>query len=284
MATADQYAEWIVRNKDKKGTKEFETVASAYRLAKEEEAAVVAPSPVSAAPTAEALPPPRREVFTGVGRDVGPAMAMLSPTQKREALALGAGFMTGPALGAVTRAAGVALPAIQRVATPLATAFETGGMQTGLTRTTPAAARVATRVAGGAVPGAVTGAVISPEDAGTGAVIGAGGAFLLPPVAQIVSKGAGYIADALQGRVATARANQLLRQTIGDEVNALRQAMAAQPDLPASRRVDQAFRVPGGGGSPQSGSVPGRGLCPPGAGWRRQDHHPADAERHFAPG
>ena len=37
MATADQYAEWIVKNKDKAGTPEFETVAKAYREAKAEE-------------------------------------------------------------------------------------------------------------------------------------------------------------------------------------------------------------------------------------------------------
>ena len=30
MATADEYAAWIVKNADKKGTSEFETVAAAY--------------------------------------------------------------------------------------------------------------------------------------------------------------------------------------------------------------------------------------------------------------
>lgn len=34
MASADEYAAWIVKNADKKGTPEFETVASAYKLAK----------------------------------------------------------------------------------------------------------------------------------------------------------------------------------------------------------------------------------------------------------
>lgn len=36
MATAEKYAEWIVANKDKKGTPEFDTVAKAYQLAKQE--------------------------------------------------------------------------------------------------------------------------------------------------------------------------------------------------------------------------------------------------------
>jgi hypothetical protein len=38
MATADEYAAWIVKNADKKGTPEFETVAQAYAQAKSSEA------------------------------------------------------------------------------------------------------------------------------------------------------------------------------------------------------------------------------------------------------
>lgn len=37
MATADEYAQWIVANEGKKGTSDFDVVAQAYRLAKEEE-------------------------------------------------------------------------------------------------------------------------------------------------------------------------------------------------------------------------------------------------------
>lgn len=37
MATADDYADWIVKNQSKKGTPEFETVAQAYREAKAQE-------------------------------------------------------------------------------------------------------------------------------------------------------------------------------------------------------------------------------------------------------
>lgn len=37
MATADDYAAWIVKNADKRGTPEFETVAQAYQAAKSEE-------------------------------------------------------------------------------------------------------------------------------------------------------------------------------------------------------------------------------------------------------
>lgn len=44
MATADEYAAWIVKNADKKGTPEFETVAQAYKLAKEAPQAGPAPA------------------------------------------------------------------------------------------------------------------------------------------------------------------------------------------------------------------------------------------------
>lgn len=37
MATADEYAAWIVQNKDKRGTPQFETVSKAYEQAKQEE-------------------------------------------------------------------------------------------------------------------------------------------------------------------------------------------------------------------------------------------------------
>jgi hypothetical protein len=235
MATAEQYADWIVRNKDKKGTPEFETVAQAYQVAKQQEGV--------AAQVASGIPAARREPerFTGFSRDVGPAMAMLSPEQKVEALKTGVGgavgIAAGPVLATGARAAGAAFPVIQRVTAPLETAFRTGGFQTGLSAQAPRTAKIATRVVGGALPGAVGGAVTG--DAETGAYIGGGLALLAPPVAKIVSEGAGSVIDSLMGRKADVRANQLIRLAANDEVEALRNAMAANPDVPASRAAAQ---------------------------------------------
>lgn len=53
MATAEQYAEWIVSNQAKKGTPEFDTVAEAYKLAKTQPATDAAPK---ADPLAAAAP------------------------------------------------------------------------------------------------------------------------------------------------------------------------------------------------------------------------------------
>src|SRR6185312_15198004 len=54
MATADDYAQWIVNNADKKGTPEFATVAAAYRQAKGSEPQPVPPAE-EVSPTQAAL-------------------------------------------------------------------------------------------------------------------------------------------------------------------------------------------------------------------------------------
>lgn len=56
MATADEYAQWIVKNQDKKGTPEFNTVSQAYQQAKSEETTGSA-----AAPVVQEKPPSRME-------------------------------------------------------------------------------------------------------------------------------------------------------------------------------------------------------------------------------
>lgn len=61
MASAEQYAEWIVKNADKKGTPEFNTVAKAYEEAKAEES-------ISAGGTESVL---ATEPSAGVGAKLG---------------------------------------------------------------------------------------------------------------------------------------------------------------------------------------------------------------------
>jgi len=45
--TPEEYASWIVANKDKKGTPEFESVAKAYQQSLEAEGAAPAPAPTT---------------------------------------------------------------------------------------------------------------------------------------------------------------------------------------------------------------------------------------------
>lgn len=51
MATADEYAAWIVKNSAKRGTSEFDTVAQAYQLAKSDEAQAAQPQAPAPEPT-----------------------------------------------------------------------------------------------------------------------------------------------------------------------------------------------------------------------------------------
>lgn len=64
MPSADQYAAWIVKNADKKGTPEFDTVAKAYRAAKT--GIQVAPTTQDAAPIAAEEPSFMRSVGKSV--------------------------------------------------------------------------------------------------------------------------------------------------------------------------------------------------------------------------
>jgi hypothetical protein len=59
MATADEYAAWIVKNEAKKGTPEFDTVAAAYKEAQAQEQSL---PPITVTPdtmTVSEIPPPR---------------------------------------------------------------------------------------------------------------------------------------------------------------------------------------------------------------------------------
>ena len=167
----------------------------------------------------------------------------MTPQERQEAVrqvaAFTGGLAVGPALGAFIRTGAAAVPAIQRLATPIATTLETGGFKTGLPTTAGRGARVLTRAVGGGVTGGAAAGLVEPEDIGAGVAAGTTVSVLFPPVAKAVAKGAGYIADAIQGRLADVRANQLVRATIGNEVNQLRQLMAAEPDAPASRIAAQ---------------------------------------------
>ena len=72
MATADEYAAWIVQNRAKRGTRDFETVVQAYEQAKLEEGrAQPAASTQAAQPQQFAAPPAVRPAETGPEPTIG---------------------------------------------------------------------------------------------------------------------------------------------------------------------------------------------------------------------
>jgi hypothetical protein len=163
----------------------------------------------------------------------------MTPEERQAAVRGFAGFtgslLAGPILGGITRGIATAIPATQRFLAPIATSLETGGFRTGLPATTSAVTRRGVQMLGGAGAAGGGALVVEPEAAPEAAAFGAAATQVLPPVAKVLAKGGGAVVDALSGRTPDIRANELIRTAASNEVNALRQAMAANPDVPASR-------------------------------------------------
>jgi hypothetical protein len=71
MATAEEYAQWIVQHPDKKGTPEFETVVKAYRAKRAEQPSQEAPSaPAAKAPEPMGFWEKAGYAAVGVGKEV----------------------------------------------------------------------------------------------------------------------------------------------------------------------------------------------------------------------
>jgi len=68
MATLDDYATWIVQNKDKKGTPEFDTVAAAWQELRD------------ATPTSTLPPPPEMGLMDTFGGGVSRGLSRLGST------------------------------------------------------------------------------------------------------------------------------------------------------------------------------------------------------------
>lgn len=115
MATKEEYAQWIVDNADKQGTEEFETVAKAYELAKQQSTPAKEIGAKEAVQTA--LPAITGSGPTGVGqlaRDIGGAV---SPYAKSAASSIGSTYQANKILAPLVDVAGLATVGIPPVAT-----------------------------------------------------------------------------------------------------------------------------------------------------------------------
>ena len=118
-------------------------------------------------------------------------MAMLDEQGKREALKTGAlgavGVAVGPAFAAGTRAVGTALPFLQRFTQPLATAFESGGLRTGLPKQTPAVVSGATRAVGAGLPAGTAAAAADPDQFLTGVGLGIATPVVIKGASKVIA-------------------------------------------------------------------------------------------------
>lgn len=203
MATAEQYADWIVANKDKKGTPEFQTVVEAYQIAKEDEAKVAAPTAaeVQARGTnwIEALPIAAGGTLVNLGR-----------------------LLTGQEVPQVEQEAMAALRKEQPVATMVGEAAPFFVPSMGLAPT-GLAARVSTQAAIGAAEGATyaKGRGEEPLPAGT---FGAGVAGAMEAASPLIGRALSQIWARVRGRAPTAPLVDAAGQPTQEALDALTDA------------------------------------------------------------
>ena len=155
-------------------------------------------------------------------RRLAQSQATVAPFKKEFPVFTGAGELGAEIIGTAPVGGAIAAP-LKMIpgAAPLAQAIRTGGFSKG---------NITTRAAGGATLGGATSAIINPDEAGTGALIGAAVPFVAPPVVQALAKGSGFLKDAFTGQLAAVKAGKISRDVAGDQIAAIRAALAAAPD------------------------------------------------------
>lgn len=136
--------------------------------------------------------------------------------------------------GQAIRAAGAIAPSVARVTAPLATAIETGGFRTGLT---PGAANVLAKAAGGALGSAGTTAILEGnlENVLPSAGFGAAVPIALPALAKLGYEGVSRGIDYAIGMAPKVRAGEIARRIAGPELEAIKAATVAAPELSAGQ-------------------------------------------------
>lgn len=154
---------------------------------------------------------------------IAESQATVAPFKRDFPMLTGTGELSAEVLGTLPVGGAIAMPlkALAPAAAPLAQAIRTGGFSGG---------NIATRAAGGATLGGASAAIINPEEAGTGALIGAAVPLVAPPVIQALAKSSGFLKDAFTGQLAAVKAGKISRDVAGDQIAAIRAALAAAPD------------------------------------------------------
>lgn len=237
MASADEYAAWIVKNADKKGTPDFDVVAKAYQDANNQPTTTAAPqTELTGAPKiihdVSNLVPGAirgagsigatiiRALPNAIGGDTAEESAQRRSSIDAGLQQLGAdpnsiGYKGGKILGEVAGTAGTGgilangLRAVAPSAVGLTNALATSGMQAG---TTPGTLNILTRIAGGAGAGAASAGLVDPTDVDRGGVIGAA-----LPTASVVLNKTGNALSGVRESIATKLMNSALKPTLAQK-------------------------------------------------------------------
>jgi hypothetical protein len=215
MADAEKYAQWIVDNKDKKGTPEFETVAKAYQVAKSQSASksplleaasllkggVMNLGDIGRGMIGESAKFAGRVVPGVTGEELQSSVeSRLAPKQvddnrmitSKDFASIGRGATDVGAAFAVPSAIGFVASKIPQAA-KYAELLSSSGFNIGNAATKSKLANALLRSSAGAATSGATGGLIDPESAGTSAVFGA----LAPPGFDLISKALGSGANKL---------------------------------------------------------------------------------------
>lgn len=157
----------------------------------------------------------------------------------------GVGRVGGQVLGTlpVGGVLGSAASKIPGVSPTVVNAIKSGGFDLGVSRVAPAgvttnilkptvltkAADLGTRALGGAITGGVSAGLINPEEAETGAYIGAALPTVAAPVVKGLAKVGGKAYDLVTGKLGDVEAAKLAREMAGKQINAIRAANGAAP-------------------------------------------------------
>jgi hypothetical protein len=246
MATADDYAAWIVQNADKKGTPEFDTVAQAYQLAKTDSTPKEQPRTENAGIRGDgynaAMNYSPTDTFAGAIRGAGSIGAtLIRPFEsgaendaRRLAMddalrSMGANpdsaqYKTAKLGGEIAGTSGIGggaaallskIPGAAAALPTLLPALKTGGMSAG---GATGLYGLLNRVAGGAVSGGLTAGAIDPKDAETGMMIGAASPAVIQAVGKagqaIGARSASAFEDAKNAFNRRGQINDTIRQSV----------------------------------------------------------------------
>ena len=171
----------------------------------------------------------------------------IAPYREKFPMGTGAGEITGQVIGTLPiggalsapfRGVAAMSPTAARVAKPVAEALSSGGFRTGVSSIP---ANLALRAGAGAVTGGAAAGIINPEDAETGALVGAAVPLALPAIAKGVARSSGWLTDLMKGRLPEVKAGAIARATLGDDLPAAVNALAnAKPGITATQALADA--------------------------------------------
>ena len=244
MASAEQYAQWIIANEDKRGTPEFETVAQAYQAAKNQpkKSNIAGDFVAGAVRGAGSIGATILAPFDWLANQAGIENSFIGRKDRRQAMdeglqTMGANpeslaYQTGKFGAEVAGTAGVGsaiakAPIIAKAAPQFANALRSGGLGKNIP--------MLPKVAGGAVAGGAMSGAINPQEAGVGAIIGGA----LPVASNVANYAATNVVKPVAKRVMQSAVKPTIEQLRKGEAQVAIDTLLDYGISPTEKGVEQ---------------------------------------------